>query len=306
MYKYIFRRVLEAIPTILILITITFFLMHLAPGSPFTSERAYPPEIIANIEAKYHLNEPLWKQFLIYLNDLVHGDLGPSFKYKDFTVNQLVSQSFGASLKLGSVAFVIVLILGIAGGIMAALYQNTVVDYGIISFLVIGAVIPSIVAAPVLIYVFAVKLGWLPSGGWNGGAWRNMVLPVFVYVYGSMTFLARITRGNMIEVLHHNYIRTARAKGLSTRYIIVHHAMRAVAVPVIQILTISFVGFISGSIIVEQVFGIPGLGQLYISGAQNRDYGLVMSITLLSGILIVCANIINDILLALVDPRVKF
>lgn len=306
MFKYILRRILEALPTLLILIAITFFLMRLAPGSPFTSERAYPPEIIANIEAKYHLNEPIWKQFLIYLNDLLHGDLGPSFKYKDFTVNQLVGQSFEASLRLGSIAFVIVLVLGITIGIVAALYQNSWVDYSVIGILVVGSVIPSIVAAPVLIYVFAVKLGWLPSGGWNGGAVRNMILPIIIYVYGSMTFLARITRGNMIEVLHNNYIRTARAKGLSTRYIIVHHTLRAVAVPVVQVLTLSFVGFISGSIIVEQIFGIPGLGQLYVSGATNRDYGLVLSITILSGVLIVAANIVNDILMAIVDPRVKF
>ncbi|RIY31926.1 oligopeptide transporter permease [Psittacicella melopsittaci] len=306
MYKYIFRRILEAIPTLLILIAITFFLMRLAPGSPFTSERAYPPEIIANIEAKYHLNEPMWKQFLIYLNSLLHGDLGPSFKYKDFTVNQLVGQSFGASLKLGSISFLIVLALGITVGIIAALYQNTWIDYSVISLLVVGSVIPTIVAAPVLIYIFAVKLGWLPSGGWNGGALRNMILPIIIYVYGSMTFLARITRGNMIEVLTNNYIRTARAKGLSTRYIIVHHALRAVSVPVVQVLTLSFVGFITGSIIVEQIFGIPGLGQLYVQGATNRDYGLVLSITILSGVLIVLANIVNDILMAVVDPRIKF
>lgn len=306
MFKYTLRRIIEGIPTMLILITITFFLMRLAPGSPFTSDRTYPPEIIANIEAKYHLNEPMWKQYLIYLNDLLHGDLGPSFKYKDFTVNQLVSNALYASAKLGVIAFIISVVIGITAGMVAALYQNSWIDYGIIGLLVTTSIVPTLVAAPIMIYIFSVKLGWLPTGGWNGGEAKYMVLPIIMYTYGSMTFLARITRANMVEVLHSNYIRTAKAKGLSTRYILVRHALRAASVPVVQILTLSFVGFISGSLLIEQIFGIPGLGQLYVNGAQNRDYGLVMSITMLSGILIILANIINDIILAIIDPRIRF
>lgn len=306
MYKYIFRRVLEAIPTVLILITLTFFLVRLAPGSPFTSDRAYPPEIIANIEAKYHLNEPLWKQYLIYLSDFFQGNLGPSFKYKDFTVNQLIAQSFGPSFKLGAIAYVIVSIGGIVAGVTAALHQNTKLDHGLITVLVIGSVIPPIVLAPVLIYTFAVKLNWLPSGGWNDGALPNLVLPLITYIYGSFVYLARMTRGNMIEALNSNFVRTARAKGLPHRVVVWKHTIRAAAVPVIQILTVMFIGFISGAVITEQIYGIPGLGQLYVQGATNRDYGLVLALTTLSGVLFVIANIVNDIILAAIDPRVKF
>lgn len=306
MYRYILRRVLEALPTIFILVTITFFLMRFAPGSPFTAERAYPPEVIANLEAKYHFNEPLWKQYLIFMDNLLHGDFGPSYKYKDFTVNQLLAQSYPASFKLGSIAFCFIVVLGVSIGIIAAIKQNTIFDYGVITVVLIGNVIPSIVAAPVLIYVFAVKLGWLPSGGWNGGALRNMILPLFIYIYGSLAFLARFVRANMIEVLRNNYIRTAKAKGLSFGYIIRRHVLRAVAVPIVTILTLTFIGFIQGSLIVEQIFGIPGLGQIYLSGALNRDYGVVLSLTLLSGVLLVLAMILNDIFLALIDPRVKF
>lgn len=306
MYKYIFRRVLEAIPTVLILITLTFFLVRLAPGSPFTSDRAYPPEIIANIEAKYHLNEPLWKQYLIYLSDFFQGNLGPSFKYKDFTVNQLIAQSFGPSFKLGAIAYVIVSIGGIVAGVTAALHQNTKLDHGLITVLVIGSVIPPIVLAPVLIYTFAVKLNWLPSGGWNDGALPNLVLPLITYIYGSFVYLARMTRGNMIEALNSNFVRTARAKGLPHRVVVWKHTIRAAAVPVIQILTVMFIGFIGGAVITEQIYGIPGLGQLYVQGATNRDYGLVLALTTLSGVLFVIANIVNDILLAAIDPRVKF
>lgn len=306
MFKYSLRRILEGIPTIMIIITVSFFLMRLAPGSPFTTDRAYPPEILANIEAKYHLNEPLWKQFLLYLGDLLKGDLGPSFKYKDFTVNQLLAQSFVASFKLGIIAFFVSVVIGIACGMVAALYQNTIIDYGTISLLIVTSIVPTIVAAPLLIYVMSVKLQLLPSGGWNGGELKYMIMPLIMYIYGSMTFLARITRANMVEVLHSNFIRTAKAKGLSTKYILVQHALRAASIPVIQILTFTFLGFISGALIIEQIFGIPGLGQLYISGAQNRDYSVVMSITMLSGVLIIVANIVNDIILAAMDPRIRF
>lgn len=306
MSKYIIRRILESLPTLFILITVTFFLMRLAPGSPFTQERAYPPEVIANLEAKYHFNEPVWKQYLIYLQNLSHFDFGPSYKYKDFTVNELIAQSFKPSLILGLISYVIYVFLGVILGIVAALRQNTKTDYSVVTMTIFGSVIPTIVAAPVLIWIFAVKLKLLPSGGWENGALKNMILPVTCYVYGSLAFITRFTRSQTIEVLRQNFIRTARAKGLPYKRIIVRHVLRAVAVPVTSVLTFSFIGFIQGALIIEKIFGIPGLGQIFLSGANNRDYGVVLSLTLLSGVLLLTASIVNDIFLALLDPRVKF
>ena len=306
MFKFILKRVLEALPTLFILITFSFFLMRLAPGSPFTSERAYPPEVMANIEAKYHLNEPLHKQYILYLKNLAQGDFGPSFKYKDQSVNDLIASAFPVSFKLGMTAFAFAVLIGIFAGSLAALNQISRWDYLLMSFSMIGVVMPSFVFAPLLVLLFAITLGWLPAGGWNGGAALYMILPVASLTIGYVAGIARIMRGSMIEVLHSNFIRTAKAKGLSTARIILKHALRPALLPVITYLGPAFVGIITGSMVIESVFGLPGMGQLFVNGALNRDYSLVLSLTILVGTLTILFNAIVDILYAVIDPKIRY
>ncbi|OOF35775.1 oligopeptide ABC transporter permease OppB [Rodentibacter heidelbergensis] len=306
MFKFILKRVLEAIPTLFILITFSFFLMRLAPGSPFTSERAYPPEVMANIEAKYHLNEPLHKQYLLYLENLSKGDFGPSFKYKDQSVNDLIGAAFPVSLKLGCIAFLFALTLGISAGTLAALKQNSRWDYILMSMSMTGVIMPSFVFAPLLVLFFAIWLGWLPAGGWNEGALPYLILPVASLTIGYVAGIARIMRGSMIEVLHSNFIRTAKAKGLSTHRIILKHALRPALLPVITYLGPAFVGIITGSMVIESVFGLPGMGKLFVNGALNRDYSLVLSLTILVGTLTILFNMIVDILYAVIDPKIRY
>ena len=306
MLKFIFKRLLEALPTLFILITFSFFLMRLAPGSPFTSERAYPPEVMANIEAKYHLNEPLQKQYFLYLENLFKGDFSPSFKYKDQSVNDLIASAFPVSLKLGMVAFAFAVVLGITAGTLAALNQNSRWDYILMSFSMLGVIMPSFVFAPVLVLIFAIYLGWLPAGGWNGGSAMYIILPVASLTIAYVAGIARIMRGSMIEVLHSNFIRTAKAKGLSTSRIILKHALRPALLPVITYLGPAFVGIITGSMVIESVFGLPGMGLLFVNGALNRDYSLVLSLTILVGTLTILFNAIVDILYAIIDPKIRY
>ena len=306
MLKFIFKRLLEALPTLFILITFSFFLMRLDPGSPFTSERAYPPEVMANIEAKYHLNEPLYKQYFLYLENLSQGDFGPSFKYKDQSVNDLIASAFPVSLKLGMVAFAFAVVLGVTAGTLAALNQNSRWDYILMSFSMLGVIMPSFVFAPVLVLIFAIYLGWLPAGGWNGGSAMYIILPVASLTIAYVAGIARIMRGSMIEVLHSNFIRTAKAKGLSTSRIILKHALRPALLPVITYLGPAFVGIITGSMVIESVFGLPGMGLLFVNGALNRDYSLVLSLTILVGTLTILFNAIVDILYAIIDPKIRY
>lgn len=306
MFKLILRRTLEAIPTMLFLITFSFFLMRLAPGSPFTGERNLPPVVLANIEAKYHLNDPMWLQYLNYLKQLLMGDFGPSFKYKDYTINELLSQSLPVSIEIGFYAFVIAIIIGITLGVIAALKQNTATDYTLMTLAMTGVVMPSFVKAPLMVLLFAVILKWLPAGGWNDGALANMILPVSALAIGYVAGTARIMRGSMIEVLNSPFIRTAHAKGLPMHHIILKHALRPAMLPVISYLGPAFVGIITGSIVIETVFGLPGIGQLFVNGALNRDYSLVLSLTILVGVLTILFNAIVDILYAVIDPKIKY
>ncbi|HAD4604935.1 TPA_asm: oligopeptide ABC transporter permease OppB [Salmonella enterica subsp. enterica serovar Typhi str. CT18] len=286
MLKFILRRCLEAIPTLFILITISFFMMRLAPGSPFTGERALPPEVLANIEAKYHLNDPIMTQYFSYLKQLAHGDFGPSFKYKDYTVNDLVAASFPVSAKLGAAAFLLAVIIGVSAGVIAALKQNTRWDYTVM--------------------VFAITLQWLLGGGWNGGALKFMILPMVALSLAYIASIARITRGSMIEVLHSNFIRTARAKGLPMRRIIFRHALKPALLPVLSYMGPAFVGIITGSMVIETIYGLPGIGQLFVNGALNRDYSLVLSLTILVGALTILFNAIVDVLYAVIDPKIRY
>ena len=306
MLKLIFKRLLEAIPTLFVLVTISFFMMRLAPGSPFTSERGYPPEVMANIEAKYHLNEPLTTQYMSYWKSLAQGDLGPSFKYKDYSVNELLAQAFPVSVKLGLYAFILALVLGVTFGVIAALRQNSWLDYLLMTFSMTGVVIPSFVTAPILILLFAVTLRWLPGGGWNNGAFNNMILPTVAVSLVYLAGIARIMRGSMIEVMNSQFIRTARAKGLPMRVIVWKHALRPALLPVISYLGPAFVGIITGSIVIETIFGLPGIGQLFVNGALNRDYGMVLSLTILMGILTIAFNAIVDLLYAVIDPKIRY
>ncbi|MTI14433.1 oligopeptide ABC transporter permease OppB [Sansalvadorimonas verongulae] len=306
MLNFVIRRFAIAVPTLLVLITISFFLMQAAPGSPFTGERSLPPEILKNIEAKYHMDKPLYQQYFMYLGNLAKGDLGPSFKYRDYTVNDLLSQSFPVSLKIGSVAFLFTVLVGVTIGTTAALKQNTFLDYIIMALAMTGVVLPSFVIAPLLVLIFAITLQWLPAGGWQGGGWHFMVLPVVAMAIMYMASIARIQRSSMIEVLNSNYIRTARAKGLPWKTIILRHAMRPSLLPVVSYLGPAFVGIITGSVVVETVFGLPGIGQHFVNGALNRDYSLVLGLTIIIGTLTILFTAIVDILYAVIDPKIRY
>ncbi len=306
MLKFIFRRLLEAIPTLFILITISFFMMRLAPGSPFTGERKLSPEVMANIEAKYHLNDPMYKQYFSYIVQLSKGDFGPSFKYKDYSVNELVAKAFPVSAKLGLTAFLIAVIFGVSAGVIAALNQNTKWDFTVMGFAMTGVVIPSFVVAPLLVLIFAIYLKWLPGGGWDGGAPKNMILPMVALSLAYIASISRITRGSMIEVMHSNFIRTARAKGLPLRTIILRHALKPALLPVLSYMGPAFVGIITGSMVIETIFGLPGIGQLFVNGALNRDYSLVLSLTILVGVLTIAFNAIVDVLYAVIDPKIRY
>ncbi|WP_072549911.1 MULTISPECIES: oligopeptide ABC transporter permease OppB [Candidatus Fukatsuia] len=306
MLRFILRRILETIPTLFILITFSFFLMRFAPGSPFTDERHLPPEVMANIEAKYHFNDPIYKQYFSYLLQLAQGDLGPSFKYKDYTVNTLVVSSFPVSAKLGGVAFLFAVICGISAGVVAALKQNTVWDYTVMGLAMTGVVIPSFVVAPLLVLVFAIILQWLPAGGWNGGSPQFIILSMVALSLSYIASIARITRGSMIEVLHANFIRTARAKGIPLRIIVLRHALKPALLPVLSYMAPAFVGIITGSMVIETIFGLPGIGQLFVNGALNRDYSLVLSLTILLGSLTILFNAIVDVLYAAIDPKIRY
>ena len=306
MLTFISKRLLEAIPTLLVLITISFFLMHAAPGSPFSSERSLPPEVLANINAKYHLDEPVIAQYFYYLGGLLQGDLGPSFRYKDFTINELVAQSFPVSAEIGIWSFAVALLIGVGCGIFAALRQNSWIDYAVMAFANLGIVLPNFVLAPLCILFFSIYFNWLPAGGWNGGAWPYLVMPVIAMSTSYIAQIARITRGSMIETMHSNFIRTARAKGLPAHRIIIQHAVRPAMLPVISYLGPAFVGIVTGSVIVDVYFGTGGIGQHFINGALNRDYSMVMGVTILIGTLTILFNAVVDILYAVIDPKIRY
>ncbi|MDA0147883.1 oligopeptide ABC transporter permease OppB [Vibrio sp. LaRot3] len=306
MLKFIAKRIFEAIPTMLVLITVSFFLMRFAPGNPFSTERPLPPEVMANIEAKYGLDKPVFEQYTTYLFNVVQGDFGPSFKYLDYSVNELIAGALPVSAKVGAIAFIFTVILGVTVGTIAALRQNTWIDYTVMSTAMLGVVLPSFVLAPALIYFFSLKMKLFPAGGWNDGSFQYLFLPVIAMSLLYVATFARITRGSMIETLNSNFIRTARAKGLSYRYIIVKHALKPALLPVVSYMGPAFVGIITGSVVVETIFGLPGIGKLFVNAAFNRDYSLVMGVTILIGFLFILFNAIVDILLAMIDPKIRY
>lgn len=298
-------RLIGLIPTLLMLITIAFFLIRVAPGGPFDTEKPLPPEIRANLDAKYHLDEPLVQQYFRYLGQILVLDFGPSYQYKDWTVNELIARGFPVSLTIGGLAMVLAFVLGTLIGIAAALRQNSALDYGTMGFAMLGISIPNFVIAPALILVFAVYANWLPAGGWDWSIQR-MVLPVVTLALPVIAYIARLTRGSMIEVLHSNYIRTARGKGLPPRIIIRRHALKPALLPVISYMGPATAGLITGSVIIERIYTIPGLGSYFVQGALNRDYTLVMGVVIFYGVIIIVLNFIVDMLYAWLNPRIRY
>jgi oligopeptide transport system permease protein len=304
MLSYAIRRLFGTLPTLLLIVAIAFFMMRLAPGGPFDKERRVSAAVEQNLIKAYHLDESLPMQFVRYLGNVLQGDFGPSFQYKDFSVTELIWSGFPVSLALGGAAILIATVLGLALGALAALRQNGPVDYAVMATAMTGIAIPNFVVAPVLTLVFGLMLGWLPVGGWSSPA--NAILPVTALCLPQVAVIARLTRGSMIEVLRGNYIRTARAKGLPERLVVTRHAMRAALVPVVSYLGPAVAAIITGSIIIEQIFGIPGIGRYFVQGALNRDYTLVMGVTIFYGALIILFNLAVDLIYGLLDPKVRY
>ncbi len=309
MFRYALKRVLAAIPTLLILIALAFFMIRAAPGGPFDTEKTLHPEIEAKIRAAYHLDEPLYQQFGRYLWGLAQGDFGPSFQYIDRSVTELIREGFPVSLQLGACAMLVALLVGVAAGGWAALRQNRFSDHAVMAVSMTGISIPNFVVGPLLILVFAVHLDLLPAGGWptEGFFQRlpNMVMPVIALALPQIAYIARLTRGSMIEVLRSNFIRMARAQGLSQPAILLRHALKPGLLPVLSYLGPATAAVITGSVVIEQIFGVPGLGRHFVQGALNRDYTLVMGVVVFYGVLIILFNFLVDICYGLLDPRAR-
>jgi len=306
MWAYSLRRLLGAIPTLFAVITVSFFMMRLAPGGPLDRERMLNPEIEASIQKAYNLDQPLIVQYGLYLGRALKGDLGPSFKYQDYTVTELIANGFPVSLRIGLAAIILALILGGAAGILAALRQNSLVDNVVMAVAMTGITIPNFVVAPLLALVIGLYLRLLPVGGYGDGSLRNLILPTIALALPPLAAIARLTRGSMIEVLRANYIRTARAKGLPGRVVIARHALRAALLPVVSYLGPAIAGIITGSVVIEQIFGIPGIGRYFVQGALSRDYTLVMGVVIFYGSLIILLNLAADLVYGLIDPKVRY
>ncbi|MGL4237600.1 oligopeptide ABC transporter permease OppB [Tabrizicola sp.] len=306
MLNFIARRLAVAIPTILVLIIASFLLMYSAPGGPFTAERRLPPEVLANIEAKYGLDQSLPMQIVNYTWGVIaHFDFGPSFKYKDLTVNDLIEAGFPVTLTYGGIAFVLAVLVGVSLGITAAVRQNTWLDYLAVGVSIGAQVLPNFVLAPILVLVFTLWLGWLPGGGWQGGQLPYIVMPVIALATSYMASIARITRSSMLEVLNANFIRTARAKGLPTRRIILRHALKPALLPLLSYLGPVFVAMVTGSVVVDLYFTTGGIGQYFVDSALNRDYSVIMGITILTGVLTITFSLVVDVLYAWIDPKIR-
>jgi oligopeptide transport system permease protein len=306
MWSYTLRRILATLPTVLAVITICYFMLHATPGGPFDTERKVSAAVLANLQAKYHLDMPLWQQYLYYLNSLLHGDLGASFRYADWSVNDLVAKALPVSLVIGGTAMLISMLIGTALGVFAALRQNSHLDHFVMLIGNIGSAFPSFVIGPVLVLVFAIWLQWLPSGGWNDFDVRYMVLPIALLTFINVATIGRVMRGSLIEVLNSNFIRTARAKGLPVRTVILRHAMRPALLPVVSVLGPLAISSITAAVVTETWFSLPGLGKLIVNGASNRDYTLVLGLVILVTVLAVTLNLLVDLAYALLDPKIRY
>ena len=305
MFAFAIRRILGAIPTLFALIVISFFIMRVAPGGPFSSYRRLTEAVLANMNRAYHLDEPLWKQFGRYLWGLAHFDFGPSMKYMDYSVTELIVQGLPISIEVGLSAMVLATIAGIALGIAGALRRNGVTDLTAGVIAMTGIAVPTFVIGPLLQIVFGLQLNWLPIAGWDG-SFAAKVLPVFVLALPNIAYISRLTRGSMIESLRTNYVRTARAKGIGARRVIWKHAMTGAMLPVIAYLGPATAITVTGSVVIEQIFGIPGIGRYFVEGAANRDYPLVMGVTIVYGGIVILANIVTDVVRGVLDPKVSY
>jgi oligopeptide transport system permease protein len=306
MWSYTLRRLLATIPTLLAVITVSYILVHSAPGGPFDNEKQVSEAVLANLQAKYHLDLPPWQQYLYYLNNLIHGDLGASFRYADWSVNDLVAAALPVSLAIGGSAMLISFVVGVGLGIAAALRQNSAADYGVMLVGNLGSVVPSFVLGPVLVLVFALWLHWLPAGGWDNFAPQFMVLPVALLTFINVATIARVMRGSLIEVLHSNFIRTARAKGLPTRVVVMRHALKPALLPVISVIGPLAISSITAALVTETIFSLPGIGKLIVNGAGNRDYTLVLGLVVLITVLAVLLNLLVDLAYAALDPKIRY
>ena len=305
MLTYALKRLLTAIPTLWVLMTLAFFMMRAAPGGPFDTERSLPPEIERAMQQQYHLDEPLLAQYARYLGGLLKGDLGPSFQYAGYSVNELIADGFPVSLTLGFWSLALALLLGSAVGMAAALKQNQAADYGLMTLAMTGISVPSYVVAPLMVLLFAVTLQWLPAGGWQAGRGSDLLMPVAALALPQIAYVARLMRGSMIETLRQNYIRTARAKGLPLRVVLLRHALKPALMPVLSYLGPAAAGLMTGSVVVEQIFDLPGIGRYFVQAALNRDYTLVLGVVMFYGVLIIVFNFIVDLLYGWLDPRLR-
>ncbi len=304
MLKFIAKRVLQAVPLLFAIATITFFMVRLAPGDPFTDEKKIPDEILASLQARYGFDKPLAVQYLRYLKHLLHGDLGPSYKYLGRSVSEIIAQAFPVSLELGLYALVVALTLGIPVGVLAALRRNSAWDYVPMAAAMTGICLPTFVLGPLLALVFGMWLGWFNPMGWE--QWSDRVLPALTLGLYYAAYIARLTRGGMLEVLGQDFVRTARAKGLPEHTVILRHALRGGLQPVVSYIGPAAAGLITGSFVVETVFFIPGLGRYFVNAAFNRDYSMVMGTVLFYAALIIALNLVVDIVQALLDPRLRY
>jgi oligopeptide transport system permease protein len=308
MGKFVLKRLVGIIPTMLIIMTLSFFIMRLAPGGPFSSEKKVTPEVLANLMRKYHMDEPLPKQYLRFLGDTLRGDLGPSFKNKDYTVNELIASSLPNSLILGLTSLVLAVVLGVGVGMVSALKQNTALDYGAMSLAVMGISVPLFVVGPVLMLVVAMWLHWLPTSGWITGpnGWKTLILPAVTLSFPYFAYIARLSRASILEALRSDYIRTARAKGLSMPVIMFKHVLKGAMLPVVTYLGPAFAGIVTGSVVVERIFLVPGLGTFFVKSALNRDYTLIMGTVIVYSLILIAMNLVVDVLYGLLDPRISY
>ena len=305
MFGYALRRVMSAIPVALIAVTVCFFILRLAPGGPFDGERALPPTTLANLRAHYNLDEPIWMQYLLYVGGLLRGDLGPSMVYNDFTVSEMLAIGLPFTMTLGFSAFLVATAVGLVAGALAAVNQNRWPDYALVAMVMVGLVVPNFLMGSLLQLVFGVYLRWLPAGGYNGNLWQ-LVLPITVLALPHAGRIARLMRGSMIEVLGTNYVRTARSKGLGARLILARHALKPALIPVVSYLGPGLSYLLTGSLVVEQIFALPGIGKFFIASALNRDYGLVLGTTILYMFIILVLNLVVDVVYARLDPKVRY
>lgn len=301
--SYIIKRILNALVVLWVVITITFFLMHAIPGGPFTAEKSLPPYVLHSIEERYKLNDPIYVQYGDYLTNLVQGDLGPSFKYPGRSVNDIIKDGFPVSFKLGMEAILLAIIIGIPSGVIAATHKDKWQDKFVDFFTTLGVAVPSFVVAALLIYILSTKLHLLPAAMWNG--WRYEIMPALALSGMPMSFIARLTRSSMLDVLSQDYIKTAKAKGLSWSKVLVKHALPNSLIPVITYIGPMTAGILTGSFVIESIFAIPGLGQYFVTSIYNRDYTVILGVTIFYSVIVIVLNMLVDLIYPLLDPRIK-